>query len=194
MKPIILIGGVAGTGKTTLSNLLLQELNIDHKIGLGWIRETLCTVLKKEEYPELFGYSFQTADMNNIKSYYVFNQTMYHKQAIEACINRANREGTSLIIEGVNLVPGIIDTKYVSNYFWLKMLPDINVHKNLLTGETHKNRRINQDDLLAIRKIGEFIERDCINHGVDLVEFDTQEKRLEYIISKIKKANNESIL
>lgn len=188
MKPVILIGGVAGTGKTTLSNLLLQELNIDHKIGLGWIRATLCTLLGKEKYPELYDYSFKTSDTGNLKSYYIFNQTVYHKQAIEACINRAHREGTSLIIEGVNLVPGIIDTKYVSNYFWLKMSPDVNVHKNLLTGETHKNRTISQWDLMAIRRIGQFIEQDCVNHGVDLVEFDTQERRLEYIISKIKKA------
>ncbi len=192
MNPIILIGGVAGTGKTTLSNILLQELNINHKIGLGWIRETLCSVLSKEKYPELFDYSFKTNNKDDLRSYYIFNQTLYHKKAIEFCINRAYNEGTSLIIEGVNLVPGIIDTKYVTNYFWLKMSPDINLHHKLLTGETHSKRVISHENLLAIRKLGEYIENYSTEFGVDLIEFDTQEARINKIISKIQ--NNESVL
>ena len=185
IKPIVLIGGVAGTGKTTISNLLLQMLNIDHKIGLGWIRETLCTLLNKNEYPELYDYSFKTNKKNDFEKYYIFKQTEYHKPAIEACIKRAHREGTSLIIEGVCLVPGIIDDRHVTNYFWLKMPDTIEVHKKLLLGETHINRIISQDDFLAIRKVGEYIEKNFNYHNVDFIEFKTQEERAKYIISKI---------
>ena len=186
MKPIVLIGGVAGTGKTTISNLLLQKLKIDHKIGLGWIRETLCTLLNENDYPELYDYSYKTNDINDINKYYIFKQTEYHKSAIEACINRANREGTSLIIEGVKLVPGIIETKHITNYFWLKMPSNIELHRKLLLGKTHINRIISQDDLLAIRKIGIHIENNYNHHhNIDFVDFLTQEKRVDYIINKI---------
>ena len=185
-KPIVLIGGVAGTGKTTIANLLLHLLNIDHKIGLGWIRETLRTLLTENEYPELFDYSFKTSKTKDSEKYYIFKQTEYHKQSIEACIDRAHREGTSLIIEGVSLVPGIINTKYVTNYFWLKMPGNIEVHKKLLLGETHMKRNIRQNDFSAIRKVGKYIEKNFNNHNVDFIEFEKQEKRTEYIISKIK--------
>lgn len=184
-KPIVLIGGVSGTGKTTITNLLLHMVNIDHKIGLGWIRETLCTLLSKNEYPELFDYSFKTSNTRDLEKYYIFKQTEYHKHAIEACIDRAHREGTSLLIEGVSLVPGIIDTKYVTNYFWLKMPGNIEVHKKLLLGETHNNRNISNNDLSAIRKVGKHIEDNYNNHDVDFIEFEKQEKRIENMISRI---------
>jgi 2-phosphoglycerate kinase len=185
-KPIVLIGGVSGTGKTTLSNALLNKLNFDHKIGLGWIRETLCTILSEKDAPELFDYSFKTSNINDLKQYFIFKQSEYHKPAIEACIKRAYREGTSLIIEGVNLIPGYFDTEYVSNYFWLKMPKKIEIHKSLLISSTHLNRDIRHDDLIAIRKVGQNIENICKEKNIDLIEFEGQELRINNIISKIE--------
>lgn len=36
---VILIGGAAGTGKTSLAKKLCAELNIAHRLGSGFIRE-----------------------------------------------------------------------------------------------------------------------------------------------------------
>jgi len=192
MKPIILIGGVAGTGKTSLSNLLQFELKIDHKIGLGWIRETLCTFHNQKDFPELYNYSFNYSDPNNLDSCYIFKQTELLKKSIEACINRAHREGTSLIIEGVNLIPGYIKSNYITNYFWLEMPNDFETHKKLLLGDTHANRIISDDDIIMNRNLGKHIQKNFINGEVELVRFDQQRNRLKYIKQKILK--NGSIL
>ncbi len=37
-KPVIMIGGANGVGKTTFANRLLGDLDIDHKIGTGFLR------------------------------------------------------------------------------------------------------------------------------------------------------------
>ena len=44
MDKIILIGGTAGTGKSTIARAIATKANINHVIGTGFIRE----ILKKE--------------------------------------------------------------------------------------------------------------------------------------------------
>ena len=110
-KPIILIGGTSGTGKTTIGNILLNELSIDHSIGTGWIREITSVWIDKEKYPELFTHSFRpTTDLTPFEHFCEGTKSLL--PSIKACIERARREGTSLIIEGVYLTPGLIEEKY----------------------------------------------------------------------------------
>ena len=45
-KKIILIGGVAGTGKTSIARKICNDYNIDHRLGTGFIRE----IVKIERY------------------------------------------------------------------------------------------------------------------------------------------------
>ena len=87
-KPIILIGGISGSGKTTMGNVLLHSLEIDHSIGTGWIREILTTQLKKEDYPELFTHSYRP--ITNITPFENFCKgTKFLIPAVKACIKRA---------------------------------------------------------------------------------------------------------
>ena len=47
----------------------------------------------------------------------------------ENAINRANREGTSIIIEGVNIIPGLSNLKILTKkfYLWLGMKKNISI-------------------------------------------------------------------
>ena len=47
----------------------------------------------------------------------------------ENAINRANREGTSIIIEGVNIIPGLSEFKNIDKkfYLWLGMKKNISI-------------------------------------------------------------------
>ena len=73
IKPVILIGGVSGVGKTTVGNLVAQKMNLDHHLGAGWIRECLRAVLNNKEYPELFNYK------KNSKLFYTNKNNLFYK-------------------------------------------------------------------------------------------------------------------
>jgi len=51
-KPIILIGGTAGTGKSTLARELSSRLKIDHRLGTGFMREVLRSETSQAKDPD----------------------------------------------------------------------------------------------------------------------------------------------
>lgn len=100
VKPIILIGGTSGTGKTTLARKLCSSLDIDHRLGSGFIREIVKT---HSSYSHLNTFTFRSDDP--VKS--LVAQAITLQPFVLACIERARNEGTSLIIEGTHLIPDL---------------------------------------------------------------------------------------
>lgn len=185
-KPVILIGGVSGSGKTTMGNLLLHTLELNHSIGTGWMREILSTVLSKEQYPELFSYSFRPkTEITPFANFYKGGIAM--KPSVEACIKRAKKEGTSLIIEGVYLVPGLIDNGMYDFFFYLKRKKSIDEYKDMIYGKSHKSRVIFDSDIKACIEIEKELENLCLQHDADLIQSGSIPDRLTKIIKIIKK-------
>ena len=153
LTEIILIGGTAGAGKTTLAKSICSKLNIVHRIGTGFIRETMRSFLDKTKHPELFNYTFRSSEP-------ILN---FEKQAELVCnavnklIKRAHDEGTSLIIEGNHLLPKYIDLNHVTKYYIIQN--SSNVLKERLFGlnKTHTKRQITEDDFKNILSIQDFI-------------------------------------
>jgi len=185
-KPIVLVGGIAGTGKTTLSNSLLHLLNVDHSVGLGWIREVVCQFFSKEDNPELFSYSFRPLNPHMTPYQNLLKQSILLKPFIEACIDRAKREGTSLLLEGVNLIPGVIDPNIADFHFYLRSSDDMDIFKDMIMGESHKTRKITDLDIVSLKKMEAVSIRKCQDVDIAVIDFASNEKRLEKIISYIK--------
>jgi 2-phosphoglycerate kinase len=182
-KYIIMIGGLAGVGKTTVGNLITKKMNIDHHLGLGWIREALCSVLDDSEFPELFHHTFEVTNNNQTPFHNLYKQSIYMAPAIEKCIDRAFREGTSLLIHG-GFVPGSFKSKNVDFICALKA-PDVDKHRLMINSNMHAKRVLNENDLQNNRSIEkEFLMR-CKKHNVSIVENLELEKTSDYIIEKI---------
>lgn len=180
-KPIILIGGISGSGKTTIGNTLLHLLAIDHSIGTGWIREILTTQLKKEDYPELFTHSFRP--ITNITPFENFCKgTISLLPAVKACIKRAREEGTSLIIEGVYLMPGIIDESLYDFFFLLKGKQNLEKYKKMVFGKSHNTRTISDSDINASIKIEKELVSVCEKTNTPIIPDMTVEERTNMII------------
>lgn len=115
-KPIILLlGGTTGCGKTTLALEVAQRLGIGRVASTDSIRQILRITLTPELVPALHVSSFeagvsevQAGDEDPVLA-------GFHAQAavvsvgIRAMIDRAIEENASLILDGVSLVPGLID-------------------------------------------------------------------------------------
>jgi len=163
-KPIVLIGGTAGSGKSSLANRLCAHLSIDHRIGTGFIRAVLCSETTQERDPELFSFTFRAEDP--IAHLHIQAERM--RPAVLECIHRAQEEGTSLIVEGPHLLPSMYWQLPVGAFFVLAAPPAVE-HRNRLNGLTHSRRTISDDDWRNARVIDAHIEHDAERHGIPRV-------------------------
>lgn len=115
-KPVILLlGGTTGCGKTSLALEVAQRLGISRVASTDSIRQILRITLSKDLVPAIHASSFE-ADPHMV---YATDEDPviagFHAQAsvvsvgVRAMLDRAVEENTSLILDGVSLVPGLID-------------------------------------------------------------------------------------
>jgi 2-phosphoglycerate kinase len=115
---VILIGGATGVGKSTIATQLAARLGIVRVVATDAIREVMRAMLSPQMMPTLHVSSFQadtalrepptkTADALTLG---FREQTAAVSVGINALIERAADEGTSIVIEGAHVVPGFFET------------------------------------------------------------------------------------
>lgn len=118
---ILMIGGVTGTGKSTIAAELAYRLDISRTQSTDMMREIIRPYLASQVTPSLQYYSFeawrglpplsyaaQTDDNNKVITGFLA-QLSSMKPAIETTIERAFQENAHLVLEGVHVVPGEFD-------------------------------------------------------------------------------------
>jgi 2-phosphoglycerate kinase len=160
-KPIILIGGTAGTGKTTLASELSWRLSLDHRIGTGFIREIVKSQHRKEDCLELHGFTFRAErPVANIVA-----QAHRLRPAIIACIERARREGTSLLVEGTHLLPSLYHD-VITDLYVVLAAPEFEEHKRRLNGPSHLHRQTTDADFANVRLIDQYLGGEAGRWGI----------------------------
>lgn len=118
---IILIGGTAGCGKSTIATDLASRLDIVRSQSTDMLREVMRTMLPKQLLPVLHTSSFTawTALPEQPEAFREDPDTLlvngYRSQAdllsvaIQAVIQRALSERVSLILEGVHIHPAFVE-------------------------------------------------------------------------------------
>jgi 2-phosphoglycerate kinase len=163
-KPIVLIGGTAGTGKSTLARELAWEMRFDHRLGTGFVREVARSYHSAETAPDLYTFTFRAADPID----HLMAQARLLKPAIDACIARARNEGTSLVIEGNHLVPTLYHDAPVDLYIVLSA-PQTAEHRVRLHGQSHAKRRLGESDIANVRRIDDYLHVEAVRWGVPLI-------------------------
>lgn len=116
---VILIGGSAGVGKSTIATQLGARLGINRIIPTDAIREVMRAMLEEELAPALHTSSFDADRLvrqplpRRVEPLLVGfrEQSMMVGVGIQALVRRAIDEGAPLILEGVHVVPGAFDTE-----------------------------------------------------------------------------------
>lgn len=151
---LILIGGAAGTGKSCLAKDLCYKMDIAHRMGSGFIREFSKSFVSQNENPFLYNYSFRPHIESVGPFENLYRQSQVLKDGIELCLQRAYQEGTSIVIEGVNIIPGLIDYDELS-LFVVLTIEDYETHNSRILGKTHFKRRIKEEDFQRVRLVQE---------------------------------------
>ncbi len=166
-KPIILIGGASGCGKTTLARRLCHALEIDHRLSTGFIREILRDQTSSQEFPALFTYTFEAPDPVQD----LVEQSEILARYVRVCIHRAVEEGSSLIIEGNHLIPALYHAIDCDLYLILAA-PALQEHYRRLTGKSHARRSLTRADLARARVIADYLEREAAAFGLPYMSYD----------------------
>lgn len=114
---VVLIGGATGVGKSTIATQLAARLGIVRVVATDAIREVMRALFSRELMPTLYTSSFdadsalrEPPTRGTDKVIVGFReQTAAVSVGLEALIDRAGLEGTSIIIEGAHVVPGFFD-------------------------------------------------------------------------------------
>jgi 2-phosphoglycerate kinase len=115
---VVLIGGGTGVGKSTVATRVARTLGIPRVLSTDFTREVLRSVVDERIAPELARSSFELDGRPSPDG--ATDHAEFERQAeqvlvgVRAEIERALREGTSLILEGIHLVPGRVDIDAVS--------------------------------------------------------------------------------
>ncbi len=114
---VVLLGGTAGVGKSTLATLLASRVGITRVIATDAIRHVIRAFFSHELMPAVHYSSFEAGAAldpapglegdRDIAGY--LRQVESVRTGASAILDRALQEGTPMILEGVHLVPGSVD-------------------------------------------------------------------------------------
>ncbi len=112
---VLLIGGASGTGKSTLATALASRLGINQVIGTDSIREIMRMAFSQDLLPTLHHSSTDVGSKLELSGAREFQrmiagfmlQSQQVNVGVQAVISRSIEERTSIILEGVHLIPAI---------------------------------------------------------------------------------------
>ena len=110
---LILIGGATGTGKSTVASELAYRFGITRVTSTDFVRQTMRAFFSRSFMPSIHYSSFECGDAfpdaDDPLLFGFLQQSRNVLVGVSASMERALEEGWSMVLEGVHLVPGMLD-------------------------------------------------------------------------------------
>lgn len=203
-KPyVILIGSASGIGKSTIAAELAKTLNIKHLIESDFIRAVVRGIIGKEYAPALHSSSYDAykhlRNKNRFENYEELISAGFDEHAsyvipgLEKIIQRAITDFDDIIIEGVHLVPGLINIEqfreYANIYFFILSSEEeahkerfvkraVQIHRGGKQLDFFRENRIIHDHLLKQAEL----------HDANIINTEEIDKTLDKILSIINRS------
>ncbi len=203
-KPyVILIGSASGIGKSTIAAELAKQLNIKHLIESDFIRAVVRGIIGKEYAPALHSSSYDAyKNLRNKANYTSYEDLVsagfdehasYVIPGLEKIIQRAITDFDDIIIEGVHLVPGLIDIEQFKDYaeiYFFVLSSDEESHKERFVKRAIQVGRGGKqlDFFKENRIIHNHLLEQAQTYNVPVIKTETIEKSIEHILTIINKS------
>jgi 2-phosphoglycerate kinase len=110
---LILIGGATGTGKSTVASELAYRFGVTRVTSTDFVRQTMRAFFSSGFMPSIHYSSFEAGDAfpdaADPLEFGFLQQSRNVLVGVRASMERALEEGWSMVLEGVHLVPGMLD-------------------------------------------------------------------------------------
>ena len=182
---IILIGGASGVGTSSIAFEIANRLGIRNMISTDMIREVMRKIVSKELSPVIHESSFTAYKGMRVQPPPEFDDVLAGFRdhvdtvgvGIDAVIERSLKEGISIVIEGVHLVPGFIKKELMEKdnvVMFVLTLQDKETHKGRFYSRCRQMwaRRPLQrylDNFFAIRKTQKYFESQSMRFDVPVI-------------------------
>jgi 2-phosphoglycerate kinase len=183
---IILIGGASGVGTSSIAFEIANRLGIRNMISTDMIREVMRKIVSKELSPVIHESSFTAYKGLRVPLPPEFDDVLAGFKdhvdtvavGIDAVIERALKEGISIVIEGVHIVPGFIKEELLKKdnvIMFVLTVSDKDIHKGRFYSRCRQMwaRRPLQrylDNFFAIRKTHKYFESQANKFNVSVIE------------------------
>jgi 2-phosphoglycerate kinase len=198
---VILIGGATGVGKSTIATQLAARLGIVRVVATDAVREVMRAMLSPELAPTLHVSSFEadralreppsrSADALILG---FREQTAAVSVGINAIIERAAVERTSVVIEGAHVVPGFFDVGTRSES--LLAVPFV---VGVDDEERHRSHFAAREDAIEdriatryaqgfgnIRKLQRYVTDQALAHGVPVIPNHSFDQSIAAVIDLV---------
>lgn len=200
----VLVGGATGVGKSTVAEALARQLGILRVVTTDVVREVMRAAVP-EPSPSLCVSSFEAGDVASssgdpaggrgdvIEGF--LEQAGTVAIGIRALMRRARVEATDMIVEGVHLVPGIVelpDEREAVAVPIVIVLDDVDAHRSYLVERARgtpgrpSDRYLNRLD--DIRRIQAAVVRRAEDHGVATVRAASLDETVSAALEIVEKA------
>lgn len=203
-KPyVILIGSASGIGKSTIASQLAKQLNIKHLIESDFIRAVVRGIIGKEYAPALHSSSYDAyKNLRNKANYQSYEDLVsagfdehasYVIPGLEKIIQRAITDYDDIIIEGVHLVPGLIDIEQFRDYaeiYFFVLSSDEESHKERFVKRAIQIHRGGKqlDFFTENRIIHNHLLHQAEKHNVSIIKTESIDKTMEQILTIINRS------
>jgi len=197
---IVLLGGTTGVGKTTIALEVARRLGISRVMSTDTIRQVMRIMLSPDLMPALHASSFSAhrdlpgiVDEEDAVIEGFIAQTSAVAVGVRAIIDRAVEENASLVLDGVALVPGLIDLSSYDGradvFFQVVARFDRGAMRAQFTAraEREKSRKSGRyiDGLDEILEIQDFLLEQADREDVPIIENVTLEGSVLLVIRHV---------
>jgi 2-phosphoglycerate kinase len=179
---IVLLAGTTGVGKSTLASLLAHRLGITRVIATDVIRQVLRAFFSHEFMPAVHYSAFEAGEAVELLAEETEDPDVegFARQAesvvtgVQAIVDRACQERTPMVLEGVHLVPGVLDEDLRSRCLPVEavlVVEDEELHHGhfeLRGGERPADRYLRRFD--QIRKLQDYLVQRAEAEGVAVID------------------------
>lgn len=178
--PLVLtVGGTSGVGKSTVSQAVAEVLGIEVVLSTDLVRAVLRGTLHPDLVPALSGSSFSAEKMfrSNLAGnplLAAFEQQALVGEATVPLLRRAIKEGMQVVLNGVHLVPNLVDIPPDWPVFrYVLTVPDLDEHERRFGARFATSDRDPQrylDRIRAIRELDAHIVSQSRAAGIPVIE------------------------